>query len=201
MDTYLLRRWIGCTALLCGQTLYAATIGISPGSQTTVVGSSVNVSLGVSGLGAGSGPSVGAYDVNITFNPVMLQLITASFGDPGLGDQLDVDGSGSVQIITPSLGTVELFELSLDSIDDLNNLQASSFTLATLTFQAIGVGSSPVPVTINALSDAYGDVLPATVQSGTVNVSSSSVPEPQSVSIVTIGLFGISIFIRNRRTQ
>lgn len=164
----------------------ADLLSVTPTTQSAGIGSSVGVEVTISGLGASSAPSLGAYDVNILFNPGILQFLDAVIGDPVLGDQLDLSGFGSISSVTPGAGTVELFELSLDSIDDLNNLQAPAFVLATLDFKAIGVGTSPVSISINALADAYGDALTAGIQNGTVVVSSvAAVPEPTSLLLLT----------------
>ena len=153
-----------------------AIINVSPTSQTVGLGSTPSVELGVSGLGGFAPPALGAFDLTVTFDPTILQLTTETFGDPVLGDQLDLSGLGSIQLETPGTGSIELFELSLDSIADLDSLQPSSFVLFTLNFQALGPGTSPVSVQLNALSDAFGDSLAATANNASVQVS--SVPEP-----------------------
>jgi hypothetical protein len=62
------------------------------------------------------------------------------FGDPILGDQLDLAGWSSVNGSMLGLGTVNLFEASVDDPNDLNNLQPATFTLAILTFNTVGFG-------------------------------------------------------------
>lgn len=173
----------------CCEAAPAEVVDISPAAQTIGLGSQANVALQISGLGASAAPSLGAYDVTISFNPLVLQFANLNFGDPVLGDQLDLFGLGNIQSISTTTNSVEIFELSLDSIDDLNALQAANFTLATLIFNATGVGTSPLNITVNALSDAYGDALGAGIRNGSVAVS--AVPEPRRGPV----LLGFVIFI------
>lgn len=178
----------------------AGIISIDPLTQTVGLGSSINVKVQISELGAFSAPSLGAYDLNVSFNPLLLQFLGATLGDPILGDQLDLLGLGSIQSVTPSAGSVGLFELSLDSIDDLNNLQSPSFVLGTLSFQTIGLGTSSINIGVNALSDAYGDALTSGIQNGSVIVNASAVPEPNSVLLVG-SLAGVLVLRRGFRQR
>ena len=106
------------------------------------------------------------------------------------GDQLDIFGLGSIQATTVGTGTVNLFELSLDSATDLNDLQAGSFVLATLTYELLARGTSPLDITSAVLSDAFGEPLEADVSGGTINAQ--SVPEPATIFLVGSGLLGIA---------
>ena len=92
--------------------------------------------------------------------------------------------------MTPSVGAVNVFELSLDSETDLNNLQADSFTLATLTFDALAIGSSTLSLVVNSFGDALGDPLDVTIQNGTINVVGATVAEPTTLGLLVIGVMG-----------
>lgn len=154
----------------------AATISVNPTAQTQTVGSPTTISLLITGLGAGTAPSLGTFDIDIAFDPVLLSFVTATFGN-----QLDILGLGSLQITTPGTGTVNLFELSLDTVDDLNNLQAGSFTLAMLTFDTIAVGTSALNLTVNALGDADGQAISSILENGTLTIEDTAgnpIPEP-----------------------
>src|SRR5579862_6398887 len=93
---------------LVGSRLVAGPITISVSSSTVALGSQSVNTLSVAGLGGGT--ALGTYDLNIAFDPTILNFNNAVFGTG-----LDVLGLGDIQSITPGVGTVELFELSLDS--------------------------------------------------------------------------------------
>lgn len=134
----------------------AITVGFD---QPVISGTTMTINLVISGLGVGDAPSLGGYDLNVTYDTTLLTLNSVTFGDPYQGNQLDLAGMGSLNISTPGMDTVNLFELSMDSVADLNAYQADSFILATLTFTTMT--SAPVSLDIDSLilSDAQGNRL------------------------------------------
>jgi hypothetical protein len=125
----------------------------------------VEIALVISGLGDFVPPSLGTFDLDITFDPAILAFQNAVFGD-----QLDLSGLGSITEIQPGVMNVNLFELSLDNPADLDTLQPGSFTLVTLTFATLTDGTSSLAVLINALGAANGLPLAADAGSGSVTV-------------------------------
>jgi hypothetical protein len=174
---------------------YATSIGFEPASQTVDLGTQVNAALVISGLGGGT--ALGVFDVTISFDPLILAYSSVTFGDPVLGDQLGL-GSLPITFETPSTGAVELFELSFDSPADLNSLQASSFTLATLAFDAVGVGTSSLDMTIHSLGDAYGASITADITNGSVDVQASAIPEPSVLLLLASGLVALGLIAKKR---
>jgi hypothetical protein len=75
---------------------------------------------------------------------------------------------------------------SLDSAGFTRIYQAGSFVLASLTFDTLALGTSPLDISINALGDAWGNPLTADIQGGNVNVA--PVPEPATIVLISIGL-------------
>jgi len=148
----------------------AATISVSPASQSIVNGDSVDVSIVISGLGDGAADSLGAFDLNLTFDNSILSYTAAAFGDPVLGDQLSLGGSGTYTAATPGAGLVNLVQLSFDPVALLNSDQAGSFVLAVLSFDAVGLGDSVLDFSGIILSDASGAALSSTASSASISV-------------------------------
>jgi len=182
--------------LLPYSNLHAFTVGLTPSFQTVPVGNPVSVDLYVSGLGNGTPPSLGTFDLNILFDSTILYFNNATFGDPGLGDQLDLFGLGSITSVDDSVpGVLNLFELSLDMPGDLDLFQADSFTLATLTFDTLTTGTSSLSLTINALGDSAGNALSANIQ----NASVAPVPEPSTAILLAISSLAGMGYFRQRK--
>lgn len=182
-------------ALFCASTTFAATIFVTPGTQTVNVGSSVNIDVNLSGLGNGVTPSVGTYDLDVNFDSALL-----SFSSVTWGTGLDVLALGSIQFATPGTGTVNLFELSLDSVSDLNSLQLPTFRLFTLSFTTLAAGTSPVTISVNALGDADGVALPFNAIDGSLTIQEtggSPVPEPSTFLPIAIVLLGFGVRFRS----
>lgn len=179
---------------------YALSISLTPTTQTVDVGQTLQFDLVVSGLGAGVASSLGTYDVDIGFDPGILGFTSAVFGDPILGNQLDLFGFGSLNAITAGVGTVNLFELSFDDPADLNSLQAENFTLATLSFTALTAGTSSLSINVNTIGDALGDPLTADVVDARATVNQTNpIPEPNGLALAIAGLLALAA-IRARRT-
>ena len=180
----------------CGPMLAGFVISVEPPYQAVADGSAVSVSLQISGLGAFTAPSLGTFDLDLRFDPSLLDFNSFVFGDPVLGDQLDLSGFGSITGMgtTPGSGVVNIYEVSLDSVTDLDNLQEPMFTLGILEFQPLQVGISFLFIDINALGDASGDSLPGTVRAGVISIT----PEPGSITLVAATLIALVLGGRRR---
>jgi hypothetical protein len=175
-------------AFAAGSTaaLAAINIAVDPANRVISLGSATDAAISIDGLGTGSAPSVGAFDITVGYNPSILSFVSASFGDPSLGDQLDLSHLGTYVTVTPGAGSVNLFELSFDSAADLNSFQASTFRLVTLKFMGSGVGVSPISLNLNSLADADGVGLATNLASGSISVT--AVPEPSEALMLLAGL-------------
>jgi hypothetical protein len=175
----------------------AINLGVNPIAQS---GDSVDIGIVISGLDSGVAPSLSTYDLDLYFDQSQLSFASAVFGDSVLGNQLDLFNFGSNPAFTgiTSPGVLNLFELSFDSSADLNDLQADSFTLATLTFNILNAGTSQLDILINALGDADGNSLgDATATPAAI----TTVPLPPAFFMMFSGLFAVLTTRRNRPNQ
>lgn len=190
------------TFLLVVPTLaFATVISVTPSSTSVSPDSTVNVALSVSGLGDSSAPSLGTYDITLAFDPSMLGFISASYGDPSLGDQLDLSGFGTFSSTSLTSGAVELFELSFDSPSTLDTQQAGAFTLADLTFNALAPGVSSLDLTANAVGDSYGNALTVQLADSQLTVSGAgpgTIPAPGTEFLLGAGLLALRFRRRSR---
>lgn len=173
--------FVAALALVPGPLL-GLNIGLTVIPQSSIVGAgnSTAVQVQASGLGSHSAPSLGAFDLQLGFDPTVLAFTGLTFGDPLQGDQLNLSGTGTISDFTlASAGQVTFFSISLDSAMVLDTLQASQFVLATLNFQAISPGSATLALNVNSLSDSQGTPLSASLQAGTISVV--AVPEPRAL--------------------
>lgn len=149
------------------------TLDVTPSSQTIGIGEPVQVQLTVSGLGELAPPSLGTFDIDVTFDPAILAFSSAVFGD-----QLNLRGLGSITQSAPGTAKVNLFELSFDNPETLDTVQSGTFVLASITLDAVAPGTSPLDLAVNALGQAQGVPLETVLQGGTIQVSDSGGPPP-----------------------
>jgi hypothetical protein len=150
---------------------------LSIGSETISASGVATVALDISGLTPGT-TALSTFDVNVGFNSSVVNFASAAYGDPILGDQLNFNGL-AFQATAPGVGTTELFELSLDDPSTLLSSQPASFTLATLTFDAVGTGTSALGLSVHALGDQNGNSLSATLQNGSITVTGAAGQVPE----------------------
>jgi hypothetical protein len=175
---------------LIGSAQATTLLSLSPPFHSVNVGNSIQVDLNISDLDSTLG--LGAFDVDLNFDPNLMSFKSATFGT-----SLDVLGLGDIQSITALTGTLNLYEISLDTPADLLNFQSSSFNLVKLDFVAIGPGSTDINILVNALSDANGLAFSAETLSGQVDIA-SPVSEPQTFALLLVGL-GLLSFVHSQR--
>jgi hypothetical protein len=160
------------------------SLSFVPASQVIGVGQPVTVDIFISGLGAGSPPSVGTFDLDVSFDPATLSPTGVTFG-PFLGNPSDPAETITDFNFLP--GVVDLAELSFLAPTELDALQPASFSLATLSFDALAKGTSPLTFSQVIVDDAFGGKLTIDPVSGQVTV-----PEPSSLLVFLFGLVALA---------
>lgn len=199
MKTLMLRG--GLLALVCvlSTPVWAITISLEPADQIAEPTDIVFLDLTVSGLGDGVAPSIGAYDIDLTFDDGALDFIGAFFGNAlDDGDPFAV----FIQSVTAGVGTINLAEVSLLAPAVLDAIQSDSIVLATLEFfvDVLPPGSSTV-VDVGGflLGDGFGVELVDVDTASAVIRNPVVTPEPTSLLLWGIGLLAIGLRVVRRR--
>jgi len=191
--------FIVISMVFTGQAM-AVTFSLTPATQDIIVGDSAFLDLNVSGLNAGDPDSLGAFALDITYDSAVLAFGSVTFG-PYLGTPNGPDPffpEPDAYYDDSVSGVVYLDEISLLFDDELDALQSDSFSLATLEFTGIGLGTSLIGIdglTATA-SDAFGFELSI---DGIENAEVAVVPEPATMLLLGTGLAGLAGFRRKSR--
>ena len=166
----------------------ALTLAVEPAESEVSVGEEFELRVTIGDLGApGKAPALGSFELELAFDAVRFDFVSASFGD-----QLDLgfNGAGdSTQFVNPGPGAVGLSEFSFEEIFDLDQRQTSDFTLATLRFRADAAGSGAFSLRTvgSGLLDSASNPLTADTTED-ARVVASAVPLPAAVWLLAVGL-------------
>ena len=179
--------------LLWSVPVLAVSVGFESASATVGLGDSFSVDVVVSDLGS---DIVSAFDMDATYDPTVIAATDVTFG-PMLGGGLPSSLQAS-DVSSP--GVVDFREVSLLGDSALNSVQSGndSFTLATLSFDAVGLGTSQLGFVFDEWNDIKGSdnmILQTDPGTGTVNV----VPIPGAVWLFASGLVGLAGIRRKLR--
>jgi hypothetical protein len=174
---------------------------LDPTAPQVDFGDTTDLFVGINGLG--DPPALGAYDLTVNYDPTLFSFVGLTYGDPTIGDQLNLSGFGTKTSETPGVNFISFSEVSLDSSETLDTMQAPSFVLVTLEFQALntpGVGAFSI-ADGGVLGDSSGNPLTAS-SLGTASIKAeaagSSTPEPYMFVPSLLALIALYLGTRTR---
>ncbi|MFT5758965.1 MAG: hypothetical protein ACI9LM_003714 [Alteromonadaceae bacterium] len=175
-----------CMIYFITSAAQATLISVVPQSQNVNQGEEVIIDIIISELTNGSALSISSFDININFDATLLRFSNISFGD-----QLNF-GFGSWQNSSElSAGIFNFSEFSFDDFATIDALQASKFTLASLTFDTKSFGLSALTAHVNGLGDSIGNGLNSRMENSNFNIT--AVPEPTALLLFIFGILSIVI--------
>lgn len=183
----------------------AISLNFSPGDQSVSLGQSVSVDIVVSGLGAAD-EIVSAHDLFVSYDAGKLTATDVQFGSD-LGDELFFEVFNDFDLSVA--GVVDFAQLSLLSDDFLAGIQGDSVTLATISFDSIGVGVASLLFIPDAVAGVTGQDVKGRdflqldldeVGAGSVTINDIAViPLPGAALLMLTGLLGVGFASRKRQ--
>ncbi len=177
----------------------AATIGFDPVDQTVDLGAVATVDVLVSGL---AGEIVSAYDLDILYDSSIVAATGVVF-TTSLGDEFLFEVLNDFDVSIP--GVVDLAQLSFLLDAELFAIQGGdSVVLASIVFEAIGVGSTALDFVLDDVNDIkgrLGEILPIDPMAGLIRVQGlgPAIPEPSAATLFLVGAAISAASVRRRR--
>ncbi len=187
---------------LCASVCSGVTLEVVPSSQRVDVGETLTVDVNIWGLGEFAAPSLGAFDVTLSFDPAVLGFADITFG-PYLGDEAAGEAITGFSVSDDLMA----FEVSLLLPEELIGLQPAGFTLFTVTFEGLTTGGSPLVIAADVLADELGDpIIASTIDSyvavGRVNVLEIPTVSEWGLLLLSLALLCAGVFhVRKLRTR
>ncbi|WP_200226404.1 cohesin domain-containing protein [Rubrivivax gelatinosus] len=178
MQRIVRRVWACVFALGLPVAAHATAVTLTPTGPTTVaVGETITFDLGIS-----DAVDLFAFQFSLQFDPAIVQGLTLSEG-PALGT------AGTTFFIAGAFDNLSgLLELTGSSLIGAIPGFSGSGVLASLTFSALGPGTSAIELGDVLLLDSSFTIAEATLASSAVVVAEQAVPEPATLALVLTAL-------------
>jgi hypothetical protein len=175
--------------LVSAQGFATTLVNIQPSVANQSVGSFFNVFVDISNVS-----DLYAFQFDINFDPTVLQAVDAIEGSflPTGGGTFFIPG-----IIDNTAGSISY---NADALLSSDPGVTGTGHLAVLSFEAFGQGTSPVSLSNVLLLDSSLSDISFTPNGGTVNISTSTVPEPATMLLLGFGLMGLARVQRKARS-
>ncbi len=187
-----------CLFLASIGTATAATLTLETSTPVVAPCTYFNIDLVVSGLGDFAPLSVGDFDIDILYDPTLMEFVSYDLGvflgDVDSGEALDWSWGDPLDT-----GAIDLAEVSLLGALELDALQPSEFILAELAFHCLGPGVSDIsidgsnPYLTYKVGNEFGGMFDVTL-GGPLTITQT--PEPATMLLLGTGLAGLGVFRR-----
>lgn len=171
-------------------------------SPVVSLGDPFTIDINISGLGDSLAPSLALFDIQIAYESAFFTPTAVSFGNnfSSAAPLRQCDSISSpllcpATFVYPGFNFVRFTEVSIDPLLDIS--QPDAFTLATLTFDATGVGSGLIaPNNAATLTNTLSDPLRIRRVDGDfidVQPAAKVIPEPSTVVLVLGGILMLGL--------
>lgn len=147
----------------------SALLEFAPFQSAFAVGDEVKLELMISGLQDGASPSLGAFDLSLSFDSAILEYQSLEFGTL-LGNPASGEVVGQV---VPIDGQLDFLQVSFLLPSELIDRQPESFPLMTVTFRTRGAGITPLDLVESRalLADELGDPIDVVLRDASLEVA------------------------------
>lgn len=165
--------------LLTSLVSAAPILNVTTSTDSTIVGSTFNVNLSVANA---TSDDVYGFLLDVNFDDAVVDFVGITFGTeiggvtPSYADHTDNGNAISVE------------EYSFGAAGELDG-QADSFTVATLTFEAINVGMSVFNISNPLFFDGEGfEIVFDTIGNDSITINNNEIPVPATGLLMLVGL-------------
>lgn len=181
--------------LLSNVSSASLILWLDPAVQPGETGDDITLTLMAGGLDAGGPLSLGAFDLDIIFDPSVLSFTGYTLFD-GLGDILFFDAL-DLSLGEYGPGMIGLSEVSFLSETTLDAVQLAEFALAELTFHVDLLDAADFTI-VDMLPFAFSDgaglaITPLEMRSALIGTQpQTTVPEPSTLFLLSLGVFWVT---------